>query len=65
MRNKMKENTKDDLLSEVWNNISTATKIIEDNDEFNNQVILYVKNGNKEKFKEDLISLIKYKKLKE
>ena len=26
MRNKMKENTKDDLLSEVWNNISTATK---------------------------------------
>ena len=45
--------------------LALQLKIIEDNDEINNQVILYVKNGNKEKFKEDLISLIKYKKLKE
>ena len=61
MRNHIEENDKNYLLSDVWNKINTETKIIEDNDELNNKILLYVKNGNKEKFKEDLISLIEPK----
>ena len=61
MRNKIEENANNDLLSEVWNKINTKTKIIEDNDDFNNKILVYVKNTNKGKFKQDLIDLIEPK----